>query len=155
MRIIALDVGTKRIGLAFADTAVRIAIPRGMIPVDGNEMAEIAKQYRLEKANLIVSGLPRNNSGEATRQTEAVQNFIITLKDYFVKQEHFEPEVYFQDESYTSVEAEERLHGASRQDRADGKVDSEAATLILQDFLERSDLHDIESKISTKEAHEN
>ena len=43
MRILALDVGTKRIGYAYADTNVRIAIPRGMIPVDGNEMAEIAK----------------------------------------------------------------------------------------------------------------
>ena len=155
MRIIALDVGTKRIGLAFADTAVRIAIPRGMIPVDGNEMAEIAKQFRLEKADLIVSGLPRNNSGEATRQTEAVRAFIATLKDYFSANEQFTPEVFFQDESYTSVEAEEHLHGASRQDRADGKVDSEAATLILQDFLERGDLHDIESKLSTKETHEN
>ena len=155
MRIIALDVGTKRIGLAFADTAVRIAIPRGMVPVDGNEMAEIAEQFRLEKADLIVSGLPRNNSGEATRQTEAVQAFIAALKDYFATNEQFMPEVFFQDESYTSVEAEERLHGASRQDRADGKVDSEAATLILQDFLERSDLHDIESKLSTKETHEN
>lgn len=155
MRALALDVGTKRIGLAFADTAVRIAIPRGMIPVDGNELVEIAKQFRLEKADLIVSGLPRNNSGEATRQTEAVQDFIAVLKRYFVEHEQFEPEVIFQDESYTSVVAEERLHGASRQDRADGKVDSEAATLILQDFLERSDLHEIESKLNTKEKNEN
>lgn len=155
MRIIALDVGTKRIGLAFADTAVRIAIPRGMIPVDGNELAEIAKQYRLEKADLIVSGLPRNNSGETTRQTEAVQNFIISLKDYFVKHEQLTPEVVFQDESYTSIEAEEHLHGASRKDRAEGKVDSEAATLILQDFLERSDLHDIETKLNARKPHEN
>ena len=54
MRILALDIGTKRIGVAFADTKVRIAIPRGMISVDGNEMATIAKQYRLEKADLIV-----------------------------------------------------------------------------------------------------
>ena len=66
MRILALDIGTKRIGVAFADTKVRIAIPRGMIPVDGDEMAEIAKQFRLEKADLIVSGLPRNNQGEET-----------------------------------------------------------------------------------------
>ena len=155
MRVIALDVGTKRIGVAFADTKVRIAIPRGMIPVDGNELAEIAKQFRLEKAQLIVSGLPRNNSGEATRQTESVQNFIIALKEYFVKHEQKAPEVYFQDESYTSVVAEEHLGSLSRRDRSAGKVDSEAATLILQDFLERSDLAEIEKKITEECEDEN
>lgn len=152
MRILALDVGTKRIGIAFADSKVRIAIPRGMIPVDGNEMDVIIRQFRLEKADLIVSGLPRNNSGEATRQTEAVQNFIIALKEHFVKHEQFCPEVVFQDESYTSVVAEEHLRTVSRQDRADGKVDSEAAALILQDFLERADLAKIEASITKGDA---
>ena len=146
MRILALDVGTKRIGVAFADTAVRIAVPRNMIPVDGNELAEIAKQFRLEKADIIVSGRPRNNSGEETRQTEAVHTFIIALKDYFVKHEQKEPPVFFQDESYTSVAAEELLK-PTRADRAAGKVDVEAATLILQDFLERSDLSRIEEEL--------
>ena len=91
MRILALDIGTKRIGVAFADTAVRIAIPRGMIPVDGNEMATIAKQYRLEKADLIVSGLPRNNQGEETAQTKIVQDFIAKLKAYFAQRDKSEP----------------------------------------------------------------
>ena len=147
MRILALDVGTKRIGVAFADTAVRIAIPRGMIPVDGNEFAEIAKQFRLEKADIIVSGSPRNNSGEETRQTEAVHNFIISLQDYFVKHEQKELKVYFQDESYTSVTAEELLK-PTREDRKAGKVDEEAAAVILQDFLERPDLKQIEEELN-------
>ena len=151
MRILALDVGTKRIGVAFADSSVRIAVPRGMIPVDGNELAEIAKQFRLEKADLIVSGLPRNNSGEETRQTEAVHSFIISLQDYFVKHEQKAPLVKFQDESWTSVEAEshfaERHHEVSRQDRAEGAVDAEAAAIILQDFLEGADLAGIETEL--------
>ena len=146
MRILALDVGTKRIGVAYADTSVRIAIPRGMVPVDGNELAEIAKKYRLEKADCIVSGRPRNNSGEETRQTEMVNNFIMSLKDYFVKHEQKEPRVYFQDESYTSITAEELLK-PTRADRKSGKVDEEAAAVILQDFLERPDLMQIEQEI--------
>ena len=146
MRILALDVGTKRIGVAFADTSVRIAVPRGMVPVDGNEMAEIAKKYRLEKADCIVSGSPRNNSGEETRQTEAVHSFIISLQDYFVKHEQKQPKVYFQDESYTSIAAEELLR-PTRADRQAGKVDEEAAVIILQDFLERPDLHQIEEEV--------
>lgn len=146
MRILALDVGTKRIGVAFADTAVRIAIPRGMIPVDGNEFAEIAKQFRLEKADIIVSGSPRNNSGEETRQTESVRQFIDGLKQYFIEQGNAEPKVFFQDESYTSITAEELLK-PTRADRKAGKVDEEAAAVILQDFLERPDLKEIEEKL--------
>ena len=146
MRILALDVGTKRIGVAYADTAVRIAIPRGMIPVDGNEFAEIAKQFRLEKADIIVSGSPRNNSGEETRQTESVRQFIDGLKQYFVEQGNAEPKVFFQDESYTSITAEELLK-PTRADRKAGKVDEEAAAVILQDFLERPDLKEIEEKL--------
>ena len=146
MRILALDVGTKRIGVAFADTAVRIAIPRGMVPVDGNELVEIAKKYRLEKADCIVSGRPRNNSGEETRQTEMVNNFIISLQDYFVKSGNPAPKVYYQDESYTSITAEELLK-PTRADRKAGKVDEEAAAVILQDFLERPDLAQIEQEL--------
>lgn len=146
MRILALDVGTKRIGVAFADTAVRIAIPRGMISVDGNELAEIAKQFRLEKADIIVSGSPRNNSGEETRQTESVRQFIDALKRHFVEQGNAEPKVYFQDESYTSITAEELLK-PTRADRKAGKVDEEAAAVILQDFLERPDLKQIEEEL--------
>ena len=146
MRILALDVGTKRIGVAFADTAVRIAIPRGMVPVDGNELAEIAKKYRLEKADCIVSGHPRNNSGEETRQTEMVHSFIISLQDYFVKHEQKKPPVFYQDESYTSITAEELLK-PTKADRKAGKVDEEAAAVILQDFLERPDLMQIEQEL--------
>ena len=146
MRILALDVGTKRIGLAFADTAVRIAAPRGMVPVDGNELADIAKNYRLEHADCIVSGSPRNNSGEETRQTASVHEFIDTLKAYFKEHEGFEPAVYFQDESYTSIAAEELLK-PNRVDRKAGAVDAEAAAIILQDFLERPDLAKIEEEL--------
>ena len=117
-----------------------------MVPVDGNEMAEIAKKYRLEKADCIVSGSPRNNSGEETRQTEAVHSFIISLQDYFVKHEQKKPKVYFQDESYTSIAAEELLR-PTRADRQAGKVDEEAAVIILQDFLERPDLRQIEEEV--------
>lgn len=151
MRILALDVGEKRVGVAFADTSVRIAIPRAMIPVDGNEFVEIAKQFRLEKANLIVVGQPRNSKGETTAQTEWVYAFIASLKSYFVEHNQPEPLVKFQDESLTSVQAEAILggkhHEISRQDRASGKVDSEAAALILQDFLESANFQQLEQEL--------
>ena len=144
MRIVALDIGEKRIGTAYADTKVRIAIPREMIPVDGNELANIAKFCRLEKAEVLVSGYPRNSQGEATKQTEFVVDFVEKIKAYFESIGQALPRIYFQDESLTSVTAEERLsskkHELSRNDRAKGIVDSEAAAIILQDFIENTKL---------------
>ncbi len=151
MRILALDVGTKRIGVAFADTSVRIAVPREMIPVDGDELAAIVKQYHLENADLIVSGLPRNNQGEETVQTKVVQSFIISLQDYFVKHEQKAPLIKYQDETLTSVAAEQYLtantHEFSRKDRATGKLDSEAAAIILEDFMNTANLAQLEEDI--------
>ena len=153
MRILALDIGTKRIGLAFADTSVKIAVPRGMIPVDGNENAEIAKQFRLEKSDLIVAGYPRNSKGEPTAQTEWVHNFIIALSDYFVKHEQKRPLIKFQDESLTSVAAEEVFgNNVSRKERAAGKVDAEAATFILQDFLESTNFDELQNELNQEGA---
>ena len=149
MRILALDIGVKRIGIAFADTKVRIAIPRGMIPVDGEELAAIAKNYRLEKAELIVAGLPRNNQGEETQQTQYVRDFIQKLQAYFAEQEKTRLFVRFQDESLTSVVAETRFgNNISRTDRAAGKVDAEAAAIILQDFIETTNIEQLEEEIN-------
>ena len=143
MRVLALDVGTRRIGVAFADTSVRIAIPREMIPVDGNELENIAKNLRLEKAEVLVCGFPRNSKGEATKQTELVQEFVEKLKEYLIEKGQNMPEIHFQDESLTSVIAETQLSQKkelTRKDRANGIVDSEAAAIILQDYLESADL---------------
>ena len=143
MRVLALDVGTRRIGVAFADTSVRIAIPRAMIPVDGNELANIAKSLRLEKAEILVCGYPRNSKGEDTKQTELVQEFVEKIKAYLVENGQKVPEIHFQDESLTSVLAETQLsrkRELTRKDRANGIVDSEAAVIILQDYLESADL---------------
>jgi putative Holliday junction resolvase len=144
MRVLALDVGTRRIGVAFADTSVRIAIPREMIPVDGNELENIAKSLRLEKADVLVCGFPRNSKGEATKQTELVQEFVEKLQKFLEQKGQKLPEIHFQDESLTSVLAETQLSQKkelSRKDRASGIVDSEAAAIILQDYLENINIY--------------
>ena len=68
MNLIGLDVGTKRIGVAKADTSTKIAIPDGFILVNGQEFAEIARTARLYNNSVFVIGLPRNNNGEETQQ---------------------------------------------------------------------------------------
>jgi RNase H-fold protein (predicted Holliday junction resolvase) len=71
-------------------------------------------------------------------------DFVEKIKAYFESIGQALPRIYFQDESLTSVTAEERLsskkHELSRNDRAKGIVDSEAATIILQDFIENTKL---------------
>lgn len=126
--LMGLDVGEKRIGVAFADKSVRIAIPYGWIQVDGTEVAEINNLIIGEGVKNLVVGLPRNSSGEETKQSEVVREFMRNFDLSGVK-------IHWQDESLTSVKAEERLKSYGKPyDK--GEVDSQAAAIILQDFLE-------------------
>lgn len=126
--ILALDVGGSRIGVAVADTAVRIAVPLITIDVDGTELKKITELIAKEKATVVVVGYPRNQAGEQTQQTAVVEDFADKLKDTAV-------DIVFQDESLTSVLAEQRLKEGGRP-YAKGDIDSEAAAIILQDYLE-------------------
>ncbi|MCL1839612.1 Holliday junction resolvase RuvX [Candidatus Saccharibacteria bacterium] len=136
MKLVALDVGEKRIGVATADSSVKIAVPRGTVDVDGDELMMLAKIVQDEGAKHLIIGLPRNAQGEETAQSRAVRAFAAALQGYFVKQKMERPLVKFQDESLTSVMAEERLGSKKRKKRRQkADVDSEAATIILQDFL--------------------
>lgn len=126
--LVCLDVGEKRIGVAVADLGVRIAIPLTTIEVDGNEIEAIAKILDQEGADTIVVGYPRNQSGEPTAQTNYVELFAEKLKD-------LEVPIAFQDESLTSVLAEQQLI-ASGKPYAKGDIDARAASIILQDYIE-------------------
>ena len=130
MRIISLDVGEKRIGVARADSSVRIAVPVTTIEVNGSEFDEIARIMRLYSTNYVVLGLPRSNEGNETAQSVYVRNFARTLGEKIP-----DIKIRFQDESLTSVEAEKRLK-ARKKNFEKGEIDAEAATIILQDFIE-------------------
>jgi len=127
--VIGLDVGEKRIGVAVADLAVSIAIPFSTIEVDGNEIEAIAQIVIKEQADTIVVGYPRNQQGEATAQTEYVVQFTELLKDIGVP-------FVFQDESLTSVLAEQQLI-AHKRPYTKGDIDAQAAAIILQDYVEQ------------------
>lgn len=128
-RLLCLDVGERRIGVAVGDTGVRIAIPLKTIEVDGDEIQAILQSYIEEKAKLIVVGYPRNQQGETTQQTAYVEQFIEPLREY--------AKIVFQDESLTSVQAEKRL-AARKVPYTKGDIDAEAAAIILQDYMEET-----------------
>ena len=126
--LICLDVGEKRIGVATADSGVRIAVAYTTLEVYGTEIAAIAQLVIDQSVDVIVIGYPRNQQGEATAQTAYVENFAQLLKD-------LGPTVVFQDESLTSVIAEQRLI-AQKKPYSKGDIDAQAASIILQDYLE-------------------
>jgi putative Holliday junction resolvase len=127
---LALDVGEKRIGVAVGDSGVRIAVPFETIETDGREIERIARLVLEEKAEVVVIGYPRNQSGEPTAQTAYVEAFAKQLVD-------IAPTMVFQDESLTSVLAEQRLQ-SHKKPYTKGDIDALAAAMILQDYLEQN-----------------
>ena len=130
MRIIGLDVGEKRIGVAKVDSSTKIAVPVGFLLANGTEWQEIAKIANLNNTNFFVLGLPRSNEGNETQQTLYVRSFARTLAKMIPG-----AKIRFQDESLTSVEAESRLKSRKKKYEK-GDIDAEAAAIILQDFIE-------------------
>jgi len=125
---VCLDVGEKRIGVAVADSSVRIAVPFQTIEVDGTEIEKITEIVVREDADTIVVGYPRNQSGESTAQTNYVELFAQRLEDIV-------PTIVFQDESLTSVMAENRLKSYNKP-YSKGDIDALAAAIILTDYME-------------------
>jgi len=125
---LALDVGERRIGLAMADSQVKIAIPFGWLENDERVIVRITELVLQHDIKTIVVGYPRNQSGEPTQQTEFVESFVEQLADI-----ELDTDIVFQDESLTSVQAEQRLAGRIKDK---GEIDAEAASIILQDYLE-------------------
>lgn len=125
---LCLDIGEKRIGVAVGDNVVRIAVPFETIEVNGDEIETIAELVIKENAEVIVIGYPRNQAGEPTAQTKFVEDFAVKLSD-------IAPKIVFQDESLTSVIAEQQLANYGRP-YSKGDIDAQAAAIILQDYLE-------------------
>ena len=101
-KYLALDVGERRIGVASANSDVKIAVPGDYITVDGTEFDVIRGILAHESIDVLVVGYPRNQQGEPTAQTQYVKNFVSKLGKV-------ESKIVFQDESLTSVKAESIL----------------------------------------------
>lgn len=133
-RILAIDHGTKRIGLAVTDHDKMIAFALETVPA--HELVAFLKAY-LEKEEVegFVIGLPVRLDGSSQESTERVEQFVKhirrTFKDQWVKTV---------DERFTSSIAQQTLiaSGVSRKKRRDkGTLDRISATLILQSYLEQ------------------
>lgn len=127
--ILALDVGERRIGVAWANDVIKIAFPLITLTVDDDIIGKIEKLAGSQQATLIVIGLPRNQSGEETAQSRMAREFAEKLQNHGL-------DTVLQDESLTSVLAEEELKKRNKPYKKED-IDSLAATLILQDYLQK------------------
>ena len=130
-KIMALDVGTKRIGVALSDFLHVIAIPHSCIsrkPEDKavEEITKIAKENHVEK---IVVGLPKNMDGTIGEQAKDCMDFSQKFAGF---------DIILEDERLTSEEAEERLRERKVDFRKNkGLVDIESACVILEQYLRK------------------
>jgi putative Holliday junction resolvase len=132
-RILGLDIGDKRIGVAVTDeigiTAQSVGtIDRSKTPACFKEIVKIAKEYG---AACIVAGLPKRLDGSSSPQTEKVESFIAELKT------QIDIPVQTWDERLTTVTAEASLLEANMRRKSRRKViDSVAAQIMLQHYLD-------------------
>lgn len=127
--VISLDVGDRRVGIAIASRAAKIASPYGVIDRQKENVWEaLDKLINDNKVGVIAVGLPRGLNGQETAQTKSVRDFAAKLK------KRYQLVIHFQDEALTSQKAEDEL-GARHVSYNKGDVDALAATYILSDFL--------------------
>ncbi|CAN5463010.1 Holliday junction resolvase RuvX [soil metagenome] len=134
-RILAIDYGGKRTGLAVTDPLQIIAT--GLATIESRELIPYLKKYfQAETVELIVIGLPKNWDESDTHGTPLVQAAIKKLEKAF-------PQIPIKtvDERYTSKMAKSAMleMGMKKKDRqVKGNVDIIAATIILQEYLQSS-----------------
>jgi putative Holliday junction resolvase len=133
MRCLGIDYGTKRVGLAHGDD-VGVATPLPAL-VDADEAVrwgKLGEVIALRRITDLVLGYPYNMDGSAGFKAKEVDAFAAKLKA------QFRLPVHLVDETLTSAEAESSIAKKDRRGvRVSGLVDSRAACLILQDFLDQ------------------
>lgn len=130
MRILAIDYGEKRLGLAMSDDQAKVAVSKGVL--EGLSQNKIIQQIKafvnLESLGLIIVGLPTGMDGAPTAWTEEVKRFAEKLRS------HLTIPVQMVDERLTTQMAKKLLveTGKTKQ-----KKDQVAAQIFLQDYLDQ------------------
>ncbi len=133
MRILALDHGTKRIGVAVSDETKTIAQPLEYIPAEpfADFLARLKKLLVEKEIDLVLIGLPRNMDGSYGPAAQKVEAFVAVLRGAITIP------IKMWDERLTSAQANKILIQAKvRRDKRKEKVDKMAAAILLQSYLD-------------------
>jgi len=132
-RILAIDYGTKRVGIAVTDPEKIVANPLTTVPT--KDIITFLSQYLLqEEVESIVVGMPRDLFNNDSHSTAAVKQFVNQLKRKFVAYP-----LHLHDERFTSKMAVDAMirSGSSKSDRRKKEnIDKLSATIILQSYME-------------------
>ncbi len=130
-RLLGIDVGERRVGVAVSDGGQMVASPVGMIKRGPNDLEELARLAREYDAIELIVGLPTGLSGREGPQAAGVRVYAETAA------EALDLPLSYWDERLTTIQAERSLieAGRSRHQRKD-LVDAVAAALMLQGFLD-------------------
>lgn len=132
-RILAIDYGAKRTGLAVTDPLGMIASP--METVRSHDLFDFLKSYfEKEEVSEVVIGMPKNTDGSPTNATPLVEAAVNRFRKLFPGKK-----LFLHDERFTSRMAMDAMiaGGMKKKDRQDkGNVDKVSAAIILQSYLE-------------------
>ena len=134
-RLLGIDYGEKRIGISVSDPTRAIAFPFDTLLYSSGDdlLVQLQELIISEKIEGVIVGLPIGMNGRETQQTKQVQQFVELLR------RHLDLPIHTADERLTSVAAENVLKEQKIQpSRNKAMVDSTAAALILQTFLDRT-----------------
>jgi putative holliday junction resolvase len=134
MRILALDHGTHRIGVALSDEMHMIASPLEFIPAEpfGKVVERLQQLIKEKEVELILIGMPRNMDGTYGPAAQKVNDFMAAV------QPHITIPFKLWDERLTSAQANRvLLEGNVRRDKRKQVVDQMAAAILLQSYLDR------------------
>jgi putative holliday junction resolvase len=138
-RVAAIDLGARRIGVAFSDSGRTLASPWGTIERSGDparDRTAVAEAVREVEAATVVVGLPLSLSGEVGPAASAALEEAAALRELL---EPLGVSVETADERFTTVEAERSLRAAGRTGKKARKViDSAAAMVLLQAWLDNA-----------------
>lgn len=132
-RILALDYGSKRVGVALSDPTGTLASPLPYLEIQPFRkfLGKLKEILREKEVELILIGLPRNMDGSYGPSADAVRDFVLRLKETIIA------EIRMVDERLSTVQASRMLSEAGRNTREQRtRVDSAAAQVLLQSFLD-------------------
>ena len=129
MKVLAIDYGTRRVGLAIGDENLRIVSPKGVIKTE-KALEEIKAIVKTSNVGKIVLGFPLTPSGKEGQRAKLVKKFYEELK-----RELPDIEIILWDERWTTQEALRRLEGMSSRKKKQLK-DTIAAMVILEEYFD-------------------
>lgn len=134
-RILAIDYGDKRVGIAWSDPLGMLAHPQQHLLNTKTLIDEIKALVECNNIQKIIVGVPKNRKGEATQQTQKVMSFIEDLV------EEINIPVETINEAYSTKAASKQLHEAGQSTRSQRTlIDSQSAAFFLQGYLDKLDL---------------